>query len=64
MTLVKTSNKTHMIATRNNSQNYEKTIGTIKEITLYLNRQVGGLHGLKKQGWMHGYPSRVLVSKV
>ena len=53
-----------MIATRNNSQNNEKTIGTIKEITLYLNRQVGGLHGLKKQGWMHGYPSRVRVSKV
>ena len=37
-----------MIVTRNNSQNYEKTIGAIKEITLYLNRRVGGLHGIKK----------------
>ena len=53
MTLVKTSNKTYIIATQNNSQNYEKTTGAIKEITLYLNRRVGWLYGIKnKAGYM------------
>ena len=29
-----------------NSQNYGKTVLAMKEITLYLNRRVDGLHGI------------------
>ena len=47
-----------------NSQNYGKTVLAMKEITLYLNRRVEGLHGIEQQNWIHGYPSRVHVSKV
>ena len=51
------------MAIRNNSQNIGKTTVAIMEITLYLNRRVEGLHRIKKQGWIHGYPGRIEVSR-
>ena len=47
-----------------NSQNYGKTVLAMKEITLYLNRRVDGLHGIndkKNIWWFAGLKKSIMI---